>query len=57
MSRPVISVGPNTPVMEAANLLREKQIHRLVVVEKKGKHVRPLGILSVTDLAKHVVSE
>ncbi len=54
MSRPVISVGPDTPVVEAAHLLRENQIHRLVVVEREGKYVRPLGILSVTDLAKHV---
>jgi len=54
MSRPVISVGPDTPVAEAAHLLRENQIHRLVVVEREGKYMRPLGILSVTDLAKHV---
>lgn len=54
MSRPVISVGPDTPVVEAAHLLRENQIHRLVVVEREGKRVRPLGILSVTDLARHV---
>ena len=54
MSRPVISVSPDTPVVEAAHLLRDKQVHRLVVVDREGKHVRPLGILSVTDLAKHV---
>jgi len=23
-------------------------------VEKEGRHVRPVGILSVTDLAKHI---
>lgn len=55
MSRPVISVNPETSVTEAATLLREKQIHRLVVVEREGKHVRPVGILSVTDLAKHAL--
>lgn len=54
MSRPVICVTPNTPISEAAELLREKRIHRLVVVEKEGDHIRPVGILSVTDLAKHV---
>ena len=54
MSRPVISVGPDMPVVEAARLLGEQQIHRLVVVEKEGRHVRPVGILSVTDLAKHI---
>ena len=54
MSRPVICVTPNTPVSEAARLLQEKKIHRLVVVEEKGEHGRPVGILSVTDLARHV---
>lgn len=54
MSRPVISVGPEMPVAEAASILRQKQIHRLVVVEKEGQRLRPLGILSVTDLAKNI---
>ncbi len=53
MSHPVISVSPETPVIEAANLLREKQIHRLVVVETDGRRLLPVGILSVTDLAKN----
>ena len=35
-------------------MLNEKHIHRLVVVEKASDHLRPIGILSVTDLAKHV---
>lgn len=54
MSRPVISVSPETSISEAVQLLHEKRIHRLVVVERAGGDVRPLGILSVTDLARHV---
>ena len=54
MSKPVISVAPETTIDEAVQLLNEKRIHRLVVVEKASDHVRPIGILSVTDLAKHV---
>ncbi|MBI2991347.1 MAG: CBS domain-containing protein, partial [Deltaproteobacteria bacterium] len=54
MSRPVISVSPETPVSEAANILRQKQIHRLVVVETDGQRLLPVGILSVTDLAKNI---
>lgn len=54
MSRPVISVSPDTSVNEAAQILQSKRIHRLVVVEKVGNHTKPVGILSVTDLAKHV---
>jgi CBS domain-containing protein len=54
MSKPVISVGPETTIDEAVQLLNEKHIHRLVVIEKTGSHLRPVGILSVTDLAKHL---
>jgi len=57
MSKPVVSVSGETSVEEAVQLLNEKRIHRLVVVEKSGGHSRPVGILSVTDLAKHVSEE
>jgi len=54
MTKPVISVLPDTTISEAVQMLNEKHIHRLVVVEKASGHSRPVGILSVTDLAKHV---
>ena len=54
MTKPVISVSAETTIEEAAQLLFEKHIHRLVVVEKTDHHPRPVGILSVTDLARHV---
>jgi len=54
MSKPVISVAAETSIDEAVQLLNEKRIHRLVVVEKTAGHIRPVGILSVTDLAKHI---
>lgn len=57
MSRPVISVTPDTPVSVAVHLLRAKKIHRLVVVEREGGRTKPVGILSVTDLARHVAEE
>lgn len=57
MSKPVISVSPETSINEAVQLLNEKRIHRLVVAEKEGGQVRPVGILSVTDLARHVGEE
>jgi len=53
MTKPVISVTVDTTISEAVQLLNEKRIHRLVVCEKTGSHGRPIGILSVTDLAKH----
>jgi CBS domain-containing protein len=57
MSKPVISVAADTTIDEAVQRLNEKHIHRLVVVEKESGHLRPVGILSVTDLAKHVRDE
>lgn len=54
MSKPVISVAVDTTIDEAVQLLNEKHIHRLVVVEKESGRLRPVGILSITDLAKHV---
>jgi len=54
MSKPVISVSTDTTINEAVQLLNEKHIHRLVVVERSDGHSWPVGILSVTDLAKHV---
>ena len=53
MSWPVICVTPATSISEAARLLSEKRIHRLVVVESESGHIQPVGILSVTDLARH----
>jgi CBS domain-containing protein len=57
MTKPVVSVSPDTTIQEAVQLLNEKRIHRLVVVEKESGRVRPVGILSVTDLARHVGEE
>lgn len=54
MTKPVVSVAPETSIDEAVQMLNEKKIHRLVVVEKAAGQVRPVGILSVTDLAKHL---
>ena len=54
MTKPVISVALDTTIDEAVQMLNEKRIHRLVVVEQTNSHRRPVGILSLTDLAKHV---
>lgn len=55
MSSPVIAVAPDTPLANAVDMLREKRIHRLVVVhEEDPDHLRPVGILSVTDLVREL---
>jgi CBS domain-containing protein len=54
MTKPAITVAPDSSIKEAVQILNEKHIHRLVVVEDSAGHIRPVGILSITDLAKHV---
>jgi CBS domain-containing protein len=48
MSHPALTVRPETPIDEAARLMEDHGVHRLVVVAA-GTH-RPVGILSVSDL-------
>jgi CBS domain-containing protein len=57
MSVPAISVRAERPLEEAIELIREKKIHRLVVTERASDRERPIGILSVTDLALHAGEE
>jgi len=54
MTSPVISVGAGTPVADALDLLRTRKIHRLVVTEAVPGGERPIGILSLTDVVRHV---
>ncbi|MBI2154125.1 MAG: CBS domain-containing protein [Candidatus Rokubacteria bacterium] len=55
MTSPVISVRAEMPVAEALDLLKAKKIHRLVVTEPApGGGERPIGILSLTDVVRHL---
>jgi pyruvate-ferredoxin/flavodoxin oxidoreductase len=55
MTSPVIVTHPGRPLAEAVQLLRDRGIHRLVVVEEGDPdHLRPVGVLSVTDLVRTV---
>lgn len=47
MSTPVITIEPDIPIMEALNLMKNKQIRRMPVVDSKGKLI---GIVSDKDL-------
>ncbi len=46
MTSPAVTITPTAPLREAAQLMRDLRIHRLVVVED-GE--RPIGVLSATD--------
>ena len=48
MSKPVLTVGPEALIADAAKIMMQNKIRRLVVAEG----VRILGIVTVTDFAK-----
>ncbi len=50
MSTPVLTVGPEALVSDAAKVMLENRIRRLVVTEGE----RVVGVLTVTDLAEHL---
>jgi CBS domain-containing protein len=52
MTTPVVTVSPGTPADEAARILDERRIHRLVVVSTDGR--TPIGILSASDLVRAI---
>lgn len=46
MSSPPVAVGMSATLREAARLMRDERVHRLVVV---NDHSTPIGVLSATD--------
>ncbi len=51
MSRPLITIAPNRPMIDASHLMEIKKIRHLAVAE--GNDV--LGVISVRDLVRHFV--
>ena len=54
MSTPAVVATEQTTIDEAAALMEQRQIHRLVVVGADGR--TPVGILSVSDLIHEMAS-
>ncbi len=54
MTPHTISISPESGLEEAARVMLEKNIHRLVITQEKpfGSLPVPVGILSATDLVK-----
>lgn len=61
MTRRVISVSPQSTLLEVAKILLENQIHRVVVAREEngeaGGRLRPLSVISATDLVYHMLRE
>ena len=54
MTRPVITVTPETTIVEAANTMLQKHVSGLPVVDATGKLV---GIVSIGDVVKNRLDE
>jgi CBS domain-containing protein len=50
MTRQVITVTPDTLLSDAAMLLLGRHIHRVVVVRQEEEGLRPIAVLSDSDL-------
>ncbi len=50
MSKPLITIGPNATLIEAARKMVENRIRRLPVVERH----KLIGIIVVSDFARHL---
>ena len=46
MTSPAVTVDLTAPLVEAARLMRDNRIHRVVAVDERG---RPVGVLSASD--------
>lgn len=54
MSREVVTVQPHDRLDKVARLLLDRQIHRVVIVQKDGERLRPIGVISDGDLVYHM---
>ena len=56
MSSDVVVVAEDTCLSEVAEILLEKQIHRVVVIREHEGKQRPLSVVSAADLLYHMVN-
>ena len=52
MMHNVITTSPDTTVRQASQELTKRRIHRLIVVEDDDRGLRPVGVLSTTDIVR-----
>ncbi|HTR48950.1 MAG TPA: CBS domain-containing protein [Verrucomicrobiae bacterium] len=57
MTRDVVTIGPDRPIAEAAELMARRRIRRLLVVAEQHGETRLLGIVSATDILHAYPSE
>jgi acetoin utilization protein AcuB len=50
MTRDIVTIGPATPITEAASIMAQRHIRRLPVVEQYANSHHPVGIITATDI-------
>lgn len=56
MVQQVITITPQATVRQASRLMVEKKVHRLIVVEGEGDRLRPVGVISQTDIVRDMAT-
>jgi len=56
-NREVVITGPDTSIVEAAQLMRKHHVGDLVVVEQQGDETIPVGIVTDRDLVVEVLAQ
>jgi CBS domain-containing protein len=51
MSTPLVTIGPNNPIMDAKEIMQNKKIRRLVVIDEIEKLI---GIITIKDALKEM---
>jgi CBS domain-containing protein len=54
MTRDVLHVGPETSLKEAVAIMLRHHVHRLVVTQDSPGGLQAIGILSTTDVIRHL---
>jgi CBS domain-containing protein len=57
MSTDLVTVTPGTTLREVAKLMVEHHIHRVVAVQEEAGKLRPISVISDSDLVYHLVRE
>jgi len=57
MTPEVVTVVPDIPVTAAAQLMLDKNIHRLLIVQGGLVPDRPVGVLSMSDIVREMAQE
>lgn len=57
MTREVATVAPTTLLRDVAQVLLDRHIHRVVVVESEAGRRRPVAVVSASDLVYHMLRD